>query len=146
VIGLKEQSRIKRRDSEMMSACQPPLIEQPAADRIPRNVNICMGLFSLIIPTRGRIDGLRRLLDSLRDNAQDPASLEVIVVADEDDRESQSFTYAGPRLERVVAPPGSDHGKPEPCRVPGGFRTLPHAAQRRGCAYLQLGHARAADL
>lgn len=69
-----------------------------------------MPLFSLIIPTRGRIDGLRRLLDSLRDNAQDPASLEVIVVVDEDDRESQSFTYAGLRLERVVVPPGQTMG------------------------------------
>ena len=69
-----------------------------------------MALFSLIIPTRGRVDGLRRLLDSLRDNAQDPSSLEVIAVVDEDDRESQSFTYSGLQLERLVVPPGQSMG------------------------------------
>ena len=69
-----------------------------------------MALFSLIIPTRGRVDGLRRLLDSLRENARDPSSLEVIAVLDEDDRESQSFNYAGLRLERVVVPPGQSMG------------------------------------
>jgi len=69
-----------------------------------------MPLFSLIIPTRGRTAGLRRLLDSLRDNAQEPASIEVIAVVDEDDCESQSFSYAGLRLEHVVVPPGQTMG------------------------------------
>lgn len=69
-----------------------------------------MPLFSLIVPTRGRVAGLRRLLESLRDHAEDPASIEVIVVVDEDDRESQSFSFPELRLERVVVPPGQTMG------------------------------------
>lgn len=69
-----------------------------------------MPLFSFIIPTRGRVGGLRLLLDSLRENAQDPACFEVIVVVDDDDRESQSFSYTGVQLERVVVPRGQTMG------------------------------------
>jgi glycosyltransferase involved in cell wall biosynthesis len=69
-----------------------------------------MIVFSLIVPTRGRPDGLRRLLDSLRHTAQDAGSIEVIAVIDEDDQESQALEYTGLQLKRVVVPPGQTMG------------------------------------
>ena len=70
-----------------------------------------MILFSLIVPTRGRPTEFRRLLDSLRDTAQDATSIEVIAVIDEDDQESQAFEYEGLRLERVLVSPGQTMGR-----------------------------------
>lgn len=69
-----------------------------------------MTLFSLIVATRGRPDGLRRLLDSLRDTATDPQSLEVIAVMDEDDPATLKFSYTGLSFERVVVPSGQTMG------------------------------------
>jgi glycosyltransferase involved in cell wall biosynthesis len=69
-----------------------------------------MIVFSLIVPTRGRPDGLRRLLDSLRHTAHTPTSIEVIAVVDEDDQESQTFEYVGLQLKRVVVSPDQTMG------------------------------------
>jgi hypothetical protein len=69
-----------------------------------------MMLFSLIVPTRGRPEAFRRLLDSICDTAQNPASIEVVAVIDEDDRESHAFAHAGLRIERVLLPPGQTMG------------------------------------
>ena len=69
-----------------------------------------MILFSLIIPTRGRIEGFGRLLDSLRENARDPTATEVIAVVDDDDFASQAFTYSGLQFQRVVVPRGQTMG------------------------------------
>lgn len=64
----------------------------------------------MIIPTRGRPDGLRRLLDSIRDNAAESASIEVIAVIDADDLKSLEFAYSDLRLERVGGPPARTMG------------------------------------
>jgi len=69
-----------------------------------------MIVFSLIIPTRGRPAQLRRSLDSLRHTAHNAASIEVIVIIDEDDLESQAFEYTGLRIERILVPPGQTMG------------------------------------
>src|ERR1700734_2700702 len=69
-----------------------------------------MIVFSLIVPTRGRTAGLRRLLDSIRRTAQDLASIEVIAIIDEDDQESRAFEYTGLRLERILVSPGQTMG------------------------------------
>src|SRR5437773_6096428 len=70
-----------------------------------------MILFSLIVPTRRRTAEFRRLLDSLRDTAQDATSIEVIAIIDEDDQESRAFEYRGLRLERVLVSPGQTMGR-----------------------------------
>ena len=70
-----------------------------------------MLLFSLIVPTRGRRDGLRWLLQSLRGTAANPESVEVVAVMDEDDLETQAVTSAGLRLEKVVVPRGLTMGQ-----------------------------------
>src|SRR5260370_30837925 len=67
--------------------------------------------FSLIVPTRGRIEQLRRLLDSLVATAAHPVLLEVVLVVDEDDLPSVQFKYDGLSLKRVVLPPGQTMGQ-----------------------------------
>jgi glycosyltransferase involved in cell wall biosynthesis len=69
-----------------------------------------MIVFSVIIPTRGRPAELRRLLDSLRHTVHDATSIEVIVIIDEDDQESQAFEYTGLRLKSILVPPGQTMG------------------------------------
>jgi hypothetical protein len=70
-----------------------------------------MILFSLIVPTRGRPDQFRRLLDSLRNTARNAASVEVIAVVDADDAASQGLEYPGLALQRVIVPPGQTMGR-----------------------------------
>ena len=70
-----------------------------------------MTLLSLIVPTRGRPDQLRRLLDSIKDTAARPDSLELVLVVDEDDPASVSFSHDGLTLKRVVRPPGRTMGE-----------------------------------
>ena len=70
-----------------------------------------MTVLSVILPTRRRTAQLRRLLESLRERTANPEALEVILVIDQDDRESQEFEWSGLRLEKAVVNPGSTMGQ-----------------------------------
>jgi hypothetical protein len=67
-------------------------------------------LISLIAPTRGRVEGMLSFLESARALAACPENIEVVVVVDENDPESQAITFEGLRLVRVVVPPGLTMG------------------------------------
>lgn len=67
-------------------------------------------LLSLIVPTRGRTEQLRRLLDSLIATASHPQLMEVVLVVDEDDLPSIQFRHDSLLLKRVVMPPGQTMG------------------------------------
>jgi len=67
-------------------------------------------LFSIIVPTRDRPDGLRCLLDSFRATTAHPGSLEVILVIDADDNKTMGFVYEEIPLKRVVVEPGLNMG------------------------------------
>jgi glycosyltransferase involved in cell wall biosynthesis len=70
-----------------------------------------MLLFSLIIPTRGRPEGLRRLLDSLYATTEDRTTIETIAVIDEDDAESRAFSYPDLSFHPVIVPAGLKMGE-----------------------------------
>ncbi len=65
---------------------------------------------SLIVPTRKRVQQLRRFLDSLVATASHLSDLEVVLVVDEDDAESKAFTYHGLPIRLVVGPTGQSMG------------------------------------
>jgi GT2 family glycosyltransferase len=67
-------------------------------------------VFSLIVPTRCRTAQLRRLLDSVRNTTSDLEQVEVVLVVDSDDEESQGFRYDAAALKSVVVPPGLTMG------------------------------------
>lgn len=66
---------------------------------------------SLIVPTRGRPDPLRRFLDSLAATTSHPAKLEVILVIDHDDPESHSISHPRLPIRHIVGPPGRTMGE-----------------------------------
>jgi hypothetical protein len=66
--------------------------------------------FSLIVPTRGRVSALYRLLDSLAGTAARPEALEVVLVVDADDLLSQSVRHQVLSLRPVVVPAGQTMG------------------------------------
>src|SRR5436190_19977606 len=70
-----------------------------------------MTLLSLIVPTRGRPDQLRRLRDSIVATAARPDSIEVVLVVDEDAPDSLSFRHDGLALKQVRLPPGRTMGE-----------------------------------
>jgi hypothetical protein len=65
---------------------------------------------SLIVPTRGRPEGMLAFLESVHANASTPQNIEAVMVVDEDDLESQAITFKELRLVRVVVPPGLTMG------------------------------------
>ena len=67
--------------------------------------------FSLVVPTRGRPDGLRRLFNSLKATTANPDTLEVILVVDADDMRTLEFVYDDVPSRRVVVPPGLKMGE-----------------------------------
>lgn len=69
-----------------------------------------MSLFSLIVPTRARVPQLRRFLQTVCETAHDPASLEVIAVIDDDDRETQAFSFTHVKFTPVLVRPGQTMG------------------------------------
>ena len=58
-------------------------------------------LISLLLPTRGRPEGVRRLLESIARTASRPRSIEVVIRADADDAASHAFEQA-PLAVRVL--------------------------------------------
>jgi hypothetical protein len=48
---------------------------------------------------------LRCLLDSIKDTTRNPSEVEVVLVVDEDDRETAQFKYEGVNLKCVLVPP-----------------------------------------
>jgi hypothetical protein len=66
--------------------------------------------FSLIVPTRHRIAQLRRFLDSIIRTVSRPDIIEIVLVVDEDDRESGMVRHNRLCLNRVVVAPGLTMG------------------------------------
>jgi hypothetical protein len=66
--------------------------------------------FSLIVPTRGRPEQLRRFLASVATTVQRPEAVEVVLVVDADDPASLQIPGDGLRLRHVVVPPGQTMG------------------------------------
>lgn len=67
-------------------------------------------MLSIIVPTRGRVEQLRRFLDSLCQTADRAARLEVVLVVDEDDAETRAVEHAGIATRQVVVPRGLTMG------------------------------------
>jgi glycosyltransferase involved in cell wall biosynthesis len=67
-------------------------------------------VLSLIVPTRKRPEKLRQFLASLIRTANAPDMLEVVVVIDSDDLESQEAAGAGLAVKKVIVPPGLPMG------------------------------------
>jgi GT2 family glycosyltransferase len=66
--------------------------------------------FSLLVPTRGRPDHLRRLLDSLVETTFRPQELEVVLGIDDDDAESRQVAHRVPHLTTTIVPRGVTMG------------------------------------
>ncbi len=67
-------------------------------------------LISLIVPTRGRTQQLRRLLDSLAVTTASLDEVEVVVVLDDDDLDSMAFCHDSVPLRKAVVPAGLTMG------------------------------------
>jgi len=70
-----------------------------------------MPLISFLLPTRGKPDLARRFLRSLRETADRPKEIEVILGVDEDDPPSHSIAHEGLAVKMLVLPPGLTMGE-----------------------------------
>ncbi|MEQ1845879.1 MAG: glycosyltransferase, partial [Nitrospira sp.] len=68
-------------------------------------------LFSIIIPTRQRVDKLQGLFDSFLAMTHDLSRIEIILVIDDDDESSAAFECPGIHTERVVVKAGLKMGE-----------------------------------
>jgi len=66
---------------------------------------------SLLLPTRGRVQMLQRLFDSLVATADGIETVEVILYIDEDDMATQAVDHPMLRLVRLVKPPRQPMGR-----------------------------------
>jgi hypothetical protein len=66
--------------------------------------------FSLVVPTRKRIESLRRFLASIAETTKRPQDLEIILVVDADDPASLVVGQDALTLRHVIVPPGSCMG------------------------------------
>ena len=67
-------------------------------------------IFSFIIPTRNNIHGLKILLDSFKATTNCLDSIEILLVADDDDQVSKDFVYHGIHIKKVIAKTGLPMG------------------------------------
>jgi hypothetical protein len=65
---------------------------------------------SLIVPSRGRVAQLRRMLAGLVETANHPEALEVVLVVDSDDPASHLVRREGLNVRTIVVPPGLTMG------------------------------------
>ena len=61
-------------------------------------------LFSLILPTRYRLNSVQRLFNSIIETADDPPSLEIILYVDEDDLESAKISSDVLDIIKIIRP------------------------------------------
>jgi glycosyltransferase involved in cell wall biosynthesis len=66
---------------------------------------------SLIVPTRGLIDSLRRFIESVATTAYHPERIEVILVVDSDDKESLDVVDYRLNTRYAIGPPGRTMGE-----------------------------------
>lgn len=66
--------------------------------------------FSLLLPTRGRVPLVQRLLDSVVETSTDLRRMEVVLYVDEDDQESRKISHSKLRLFKIVGKPGETMG------------------------------------
>jgi hypothetical protein len=66
--------------------------------------------YSLVVPTRLRLESLRRFLTSIAETSKRPQDLEIILVVDADDPASLVVRHDSLTLRHVVVPPGSCMG------------------------------------
>src|SRR6185295_1128466 len=67
--------------------------------------------FSFLIPTRNNLPGLAKLFQSIVETTADLAALEIVLVVDKDDQQSQAVTHDRIRLRKVVVPKGHTMGE-----------------------------------
>ena len=70
---------------------------------------------SLLLPTRGRAELLRRFLESVLARSERPELVEVVAYADEDDPESHGFQVEGLEVRTIVGPRVSMGGYNSAC-------------------------------
>lgn len=68
-------------------------------------------LISIIVPTRARLEKLKRFFDSLAATTANPGSVEIILVVDQDDTQTLIFQHSGMLFKLVVVPPGLTMGE-----------------------------------
>lgn len=67
--------------------------------------------FSLLLPTRGRVALVQRLLDSIVATSSDVGRVEVVLYIDKDDSASQTLSHPVLSLAKIIRPPGTTMGK-----------------------------------
>jgi len=68
-------------------------------------------VFSIILPTRGRPEALRNVLESFALKTSDLHALEVVLVIDRDDEATLNLVYDKIQLKRVIVEPGLRMGE-----------------------------------
>lgn len=68
-------------------------------------------LISIIVPTRARLEKLKRFFDSLAATTANPGLVEIILVVDQDDTQTLVFQHSGMPFKLVVVPPGLTMGE-----------------------------------
>lgn len=67
-------------------------------------------VLSILVPTRNRPAQLQTLLTSLAETTAEPACLEVVLIIDADDSQSQQIHHPSLMIRRIVVPPGLSMG------------------------------------
>jgi hypothetical protein len=70
-----------------------------------------MTLFSFLLPTRGRPEGVQQFLQSVAETTEELDQIEVVLGVDDDDLSSHHFTHDRVRLKTTVFPHGLTMGR-----------------------------------
>jgi len=62
---------------------------------------------SLLLPTRGRVEMLARMIQSVAETASHPEAVEVVLYVDDDDTETAQFSLDDIRLKKIIGPRAS---------------------------------------
>lgn len=64
-------------------------------------------VISLLLPTRGRVEMLARMIQSVAETASHPEAVEVVLYVDDDDTETTQFSVDDIRLKKIIGPRAS---------------------------------------
>lgn len=104
IISATTAQQVREKIGALSASLKPVPLPDPSKQGAPKRN------FSFLLPTRGNLEGINRLFESIVDTTACLDALEIVLAVDDDDLEGQAITHDRLSLKKIVLPRGAPMG------------------------------------